>query len=112
MQSASAVELSALDRERRANMSRFAKRAICPSSEILEAYRDDALAPIRVSAVEAHIDDCDFCAAESHLLGIAARARADTASDAPPMPLALRLFAESQLAESALRASLSRLRAA
>jgi hypothetical protein len=93
-------------------MTRFAKRAICPSSEILEAYRDDVLAPVLVRTVEAHIDDCDFCDAESHLLGVAARAQADAASDAPPMPLALRLFAESQLAEGALSASLSRLRAA
>lgn len=96
-------------------MSRFAKRAICPSSEILEAYRDDALAPVLVRRVAAHIDDCDFCAAESHLLGMGAREKsrdAQQASDAPPMPLALRLFAESQLAASALRASLTSLRAA
>lgn len=96
-------------------MTRFTKRAICPSSEILEAYRDDALAPVLVRTVAEHIGECDFCAAESHLLGVAAREMsrdAQKTSDAPPMPLALRLFAESQLAEGALSASLSRLRAA
>jgi anti-sigma factor ChrR (cupin superfamily) len=104
--------LFALHRERRANVTRFAKRAICPSSEILEAYRDGALAPALARTVAEHVGECDFCDAESHLLGVAARAQADAAPDAPPMPLALRLFAESQLAEVALSASLSRLRAA
>ncbi|MDT7541704.1 MAG: hypothetical protein QOE33_1608 [Acidobacteriota bacterium] len=111
-------------------MIRFAKRANCPSSEILEAHRDDALAPVLVrERIAAHINDCDFCAAEFQLLGVAARKtitsapaesarvsaqeREDAATNEPAMPLALRLFAESQFAERALlHASLNRLRAA
>jgi hypothetical protein len=118
-------------------MIRFTKRAICPSSEMLAAYRDDALAPVLLRAVAAHLGECDFCAAEFRLLAVSAHkmsgdaqtksARIATresaseiahaqeegvASDAPPVPLALRLFAESRLAESALRSSLTRLRAA
>jgi hypothetical protein len=116
-------------------MIRFAKRAICPPPEMLEAYRDSALAPVLIRAVAAHLCDCDFCAAEYRLCAVVvarktdaavaptegardaahessseiAHARVEGESDAP---LALRLFGESRLAESALRSSLSRLRVA
>ncbi len=97
-------------------MKRFAKRTTCPSSELLEAYRDGVLCTAALRRVALHIAACDFCCAELRLLSAAPRvpetANDDGATQAPPVPLALRLFADARLEEAALGSSLRRLRAA
>jgi anti-sigma factor RsiW len=87
---------------RRKIMTRFAKRETCPTSHTLAHYAADALSPLARSATSAHLRSCDFCAAELSLLARDAargRERAAEPSPAPALPLALRLFAESRLAE-------------
>jgi hypothetical protein len=79
-------------------MTRFAKKESCPSSHTLEAFAADALAPLARRATQAHLRACDFCRAETSLLARSV-ARDDETTDAPPVPLALRLFAETRLAE-------------
>jgi hypothetical protein len=94
-------------------MNRFAKRATCPSTPTLEAHRAAALAHDTARFVAAHLADCDFCSAELRLLDASSAAPSDAdEQSAPPVPLALRLFAEQRLADIALRSSLTRLRAA
>lgn len=96
-------------------MNRFTKRATCPSTPTLEAHRAAALAHDTARFVCAHLADCDFCSAELRLLAAAPQTEATTGAAepvAPPMPLALRLFAETRLAEVAAASSLTRLRAA
>ena len=83
-------------------MTRFAKKEICPSSHALADYAAAAPSPLARRAVETHLRSCDFCAAELSLLARDAargRERAAEPSPAPALPLALRLFAESRLAE-------------
>lgn len=46
----------------------FCKRATCPSSEILLAYKTCDLAAQQMVRVEVHLDECDFCGAEFQLL--------------------------------------------
>jgi hypothetical protein len=92
-------------------MIRFAKQENCPASDALEAYRADALAVAPRRRVASHLRACDFCGAELRLLARAAETEVSTA-DAPPVPLALRLFAESRLAEALAVAALKSLRAA
>ena len=91
-------------------MPRFGKRHDCPTSETLSAHGALAPAPLSGFAAAAHLRSCDFCGAESQL-----RARAvepSAATPAPEMPLALRLFAASRLAEVAAVAAYKNLRAA
>lgn len=81
-------------------MTRFAKKETCPSSHTLSDYAADALPPLARRAARAHLRACDFCAAEVSLLARDASTQvAADAPAAPPLPLALRLFAESRLAE-------------
>ena len=88
-------------------MPRFTKTHDCPTSQSLLAYRDDALAPLAGQSVESHLGACEFCRAEFALL---AHAGAHAPADAPGLPLALRLYAESRLA--AINASVAFRRAA
>jgi hypothetical protein len=46
----------------------FCKRATCPSSETLLAYRTCGLAVERMLSVVSHLEECDFCGAELQLL--------------------------------------------
>ncbi|MCA1815017.1 MAG: hypothetical protein LC746_01175 [Acidobacteria bacterium] len=82
-------------------MTRFAKKETCPSSHTLSGYASDALPPLARRTADAHLRACDFCAAEVRLLARAVAPAGSTAeaADVPPLPLALRLFAESRLAE-------------
>ncbi|HEV2802361.1 MAG TPA: hypothetical protein VGW12_17950 [Pyrinomonadaceae bacterium] len=87
-------------------MPRFAKQTNCPATIVLEAYAAGKLSFLARPAVTSHLAACEFCGAELALLAQSATV-ADAAPSAthevepPPaaMPLALRLFAESALAE-------------
>lgn len=81
-------------------MPRFAKQNDCPASSTLLAYSAGNLSYLARPAVAVHINACEFCGAEASLLTRHAHA-ADAAPEphAPAMPLALRLFAESALAD-------------
>ena len=82
-------------------MPRFAKQADCPSSAALAALAAGTLSPLARLAAAPHLCACDCCAAELRLHERAAAVQTETTYEPPPMPLALRLFAESKLAESA-----------
>ena len=91
-------------------MPRFKKQADCTSSAALAALAAGTLSPLARRAADPHLRARDFCAAELRLHGRAAAqaattaaAQATTAATAatPELPLALRLFAESKLAEPA-----------
>jgi hypothetical protein len=92
-------------------MTGFTKTANCPAAETLDAYSADALSFAARRAVASHLRACEFCGAELRLLARNVETEVVT-DDAPPVPLALRLFAESRLAEGAARAALKSLRAA
>jgi hypothetical protein len=92
-------------------MISFAKQENCPASDTLETYCADALSAASRRGVAAHLRACDFCGAELRLLARATNVELPM-NDAPPVPLALRLFAESRLAEGAAVAALKTLRAA
>lgn len=94
-------------------MPRFTKQADCTSSAALAALAAGTLSPLARLAADRHLRACDFCAAELRLHRRAATAEAKamttnadptaaTTLEPPPMPLALRLFAESKLAEPAV----------
>lgn len=99
-------------------MPRFKKQSDCTSSAALAALAAGTLSPLARLAADSHLRACDFCAAELRLHRRAATALtgvtlsaermaattdepAATTPEPPPLPLALRLFAESKLAESA-----------
>ena len=82
-------------------MPRFTKQADCTPSAALAALAAGTLSPLARLAAEPHLRSCDFCAAELRLHERAAVEQAATTPEPPPLPLALRLFAESKLAESA-----------
>jgi hypothetical protein len=77
-------------------MTRFSKQAHCPPTETLAAYQHDTLPLLAEQAVAAHLGVCDFCGAELQLLARAAEAIPPAPT--PPLPLALRLYAETLLA--------------
>lgn len=81
-------------------MPRFAKQVSCTPSAILAALRAGELSPPARHSAALHVRSCDFCAAELHLLSDAASPDVVTPAP-PPLPLALRLFAESKLSEAA-----------
>ncbi|HEX8456173.1 MAG TPA: hypothetical protein VF656_02530 [Pyrinomonadaceae bacterium] len=90
-------------------MPRFAKQSDCPASATLDDAAAGRLSFLARPAIAAHLAACEFCAAELALLARSATtATAATAtsgtheaesSRAAMLPLALRLFAESALAE-------------
>jgi hypothetical protein len=85
-------------------MPRFAKQHGCPTSAALQAYGADTLSFLARPGVAAHLAACEFCGAELSLLTQPARAveRPEVEPPPPPaMPLALRLFAQSALADMA-----------
>jgi hypothetical protein len=81
-------------------MPRFTKQVGCTPSESLAALRAGKLSPLARRSAELHLGSCDFCAAELRLLGAAPAEAVVAVPEPPPMPLALRLFAESKLAEA------------
>jgi hypothetical protein len=87
-------------------MPRFAKQPNCPASATLQAYGADTLSFLARHGVAAHLAACEFCGAESALLTHAARVSERPEVEPPPpvMPLALRLFAQSALADIAAAA--------
>lgn len=86
-------------------MPRFAKQPDCPASVTLRAYGAGTLSFLARPGVAAHLAACEFCGAELSLLTQAARAVETSEVEPPPpppapaMPLALRLFAQTALAD-------------
>jgi hypothetical protein len=84
-------------------MPRFAKQPGCPASATLQAYGAGTLSYLARRGVAAHLAACEFCGAELSLFERCATAvePPEVEPPAPSMPLALRLFARSALAEIA-----------
>jgi hypothetical protein len=80
----------------------FCKRASCPSSETLLAYRTCGLAAELMVGVASHLDECDFCGAEFQLLAEHAPPEQEEFA-AADMPRNLRWLAESLLGAHPLR---------
>ena len=78
----------------RANI--YCKRATCPSSESLFAYRAYGLADEQMVWIATHLDECDFCGAELQMLTEHAPI-ADENCPPADMPLNLRCLAQSLL---------------
>ena len=75
----------------------FCKRATCPSSETLLAYRTcEEMAAERMIWVASHLDECDFCGAELQLLSDHAAVEEEECAFSD-MPLNLRWLAKSLL---------------
>lgn len=81
-------------------MSRFAKQSDCPTSATLCAYGAGTLSFLSRPGVAAHLAACEFCDTELPLL-IEHAPAVETTFAPPALPLALRLFAESKLADIA-----------
>ena len=82
-------------------MSSFAKQPDCPASAVLSDYAAGALSFLARLSVAGHLAACEFCGAELSLLSRHAPAVETLESfvAAPPMPLSLRVLAESVLAD-------------
>ncbi|HZG53022.1 MAG TPA: hypothetical protein VEZ40_12880 [Pyrinomonadaceae bacterium] len=95
-------------------MPRFAKQPGCPASATLQSYGANTLSFLARPGVAAHLAACEFCDAESSLLieGAPAVEPPEVDPHAPAMPLALRLFAQSALADIAAAARAGARRAA
>ena len=85
-------------------MFSFAKQHGCPTSATLSAYGAGTLSFLARQSVAEHLAACEFCGAELALLSLQRAPLADEMPEAahaaiatPPMPLALRLLAESVL---------------
>jgi hypothetical protein len=74
----------------------YCKRATCPSSESLLAYRTYDLEGGQMMWIAAHLDECDFCGGEFQLL--TEHSSMETEDCAPvEMPSSLRCLAQSLL---------------
>lgn len=82
-------------------MPRFKKEVSCTPSTTLAALGAGELSPLARQSALRHARACDFCAAELRLLSAASPAGEVEMTEPPPIPLALRLFAEAKLAETA-----------
>ncbi len=83
-------------------MTPFAKQIDCPTTATISAYSAGTLSFLSRSSIAEHIAACEFCGAESALLSRQAHAADEMLEPrlaVPPMPLALRLLAESTLSE-------------
>jgi hypothetical protein len=74
----------------------FRKTAACPSETILILYRTKRLSQDLLSLVKVHLDSCDFCSAETALLGYYSLPQRGECK-APEIPINLRVLAESLL---------------
>ncbi|HEX8845400.1 MAG TPA: hypothetical protein VF791_12185 [Pyrinomonadaceae bacterium] len=79
------------------SLTAFCKRATCPSSETLLAYRTCELAHARVVWVSEHLEECDFCGAELQLLAEHAPHAQEEEYSVVDMPPSLRCLAQSLL---------------
>lgn len=75
----------------------FYKQVICPSSEVLLAYKDSSLALTQQAGVASHLAACDFCGAELKLLAEHFPAVEEEECAVVAIPLNLRLLAEALL---------------
>ncbi|HYG10336.1 MAG TPA: hypothetical protein VD835_10335 [Pyrinomonadaceae bacterium] len=82
-------------------MHGFTKQPGCPASATLQAYGAGTLSFIARPGVASHLAACEFCGAELSLLTKSASAVEPPRVEPPAMPLALRLFAQSALADLA-----------
>jgi anti-sigma factor ChrR (cupin superfamily) len=86
-------------------MPRFAKQPDCPTSVALATYGAGTLSFLARPVVAAHVAACEFCGAELSLHARHGAPAVETTTPpqeiAPAMPLALRLFARSALADLA-----------
>jgi anti-sigma factor ChrR (cupin superfamily) len=84
-------------------MHRFAKQPDCPASATLAKYAAGTLSFLALPSVAEHLAACEFCGAELSLLSRHAPAAVVETTQsfkaAPPIPLALRVLAESMLAD-------------
>lgn len=78
----------------RANI--YCKKAGCPSSESLLAFRTLGLSEQQALWVETHLDECEFCGAELQLLSEHAPPE-DEECELVEMPSSLRCLAQSLL---------------
>jgi hypothetical protein len=86
-------------------VDRFLKTKDCPSSEDLLLFTLAASPIESKSEISSHLDVCDFCAAEAHLLSkFQATELPCSITDIPPD---LRLLAESLLKRRSLEIELS-----
>lgn len=92
-------------------MPRFAKQHGCPASATLQSYGAGTLSFLARPGVASHLAACEFCAAELSLLSAQVAHDVLPRIEPPEMPLALRLFAQSALADIAASASLASPRA-
>lgn len=79
------------------SVNAFSKRATCPSSETLLAYRTCDLGIERIVWVSEHLDECDFCGAELQLLTEHASTAQEEECPIVEMPSSLRCLAQSLL---------------
>jgi hypothetical protein len=90
-------------------MPRFIKQPGCPASAALRAYGANTVSFLARAGIAAHLDACEFCGAELSLLTqLAPSAEPRAEIELPPLPLALRLFAQSALADVAATAEARR----
>ena|SRR5687767_9095380 len=79
----------------------FCKRATCPTTDALMAYRQSGLGTDGMVSVASHLDECDFCGAELQLLSEHPPADVEKCTLAV-MPAHLRWLAESLLSGKVL----------
>jgi hypothetical protein len=90
-------------------MPRFIKQPGCPASAALRAYGADTLSFLARTGIATHLDACEFCGAELSLLTqLAPSVEPRAEVEPPPLPLALRLYAQSALADMAASAEARR----
>ena len=82
-------------------MRPFAKQTNCPAAKTLLDYNEGALPVLAQQSVAAHLNGCEFCAAEAALLERQRTQVETSASVAPPVPLAVRLLAQALLPQQA-----------
>lgn len=93
-------------------MRPFAKQANCPAPQLLCHYHDGTLSVLARQSIEAHLAACDFCAAAAALLATQRQPTTAHVEAAPPVPLALRLLAQTLLPNAAARPETRHRRAA
>jgi hypothetical protein len=84
----------------------FAKSISCPSADRLLAFSKSLLSPAQLQLIVGHLEECDFCRAELHLLErFPCRPEVIAVAE---MPASLRAFAESILGNAQTMRSLER----
>jgi len=78
----------------------FCKHKTCPSAELILSYTQATLARELRQELTAHLDACDFCDAESHLLAKFPPTDVSTIYPTVKLPLALHRLAKDLLSVS------------